>query len=65
MTTISDTSNGAGADPVGAVAESLPAALAHWAKTRGDERAVTFVDYSGDPAGVIGPRCWPSSRRST
>ncbi|GAB3490961.1 fatty acyl-AMP ligase [Amycolatopsis cihanbeyliensis] len=54
----SNSPNSAGIDPVRAGAESLPAALAHWAETRGDARALTFVDYAGDPAGVATSLTW-------
>lgn len=37
---------------------SLPAALSHWARTRGDERALTFVDHSVDAGGVPVSLTW-------
>jgi acyl-CoA synthetase (AMP-forming)/AMP-acid ligase II len=37
---------------------TLPDALAHWAATRGAQRAVTFVDYAGDSAGVATSLTW-------
>jgi acyl-CoA synthetase (AMP-forming)/AMP-acid ligase II len=37
---------------------TLPDALAHWAATRGNERAVTFVDYSSDSAVVANSLTW-------
>nr|WP_042181114.1 fatty acyl-AMP ligase [Kibdelosporangium sp. MJ126-NF4]CEL14818.1 Long-chain-fatty-acid--CoA ligase [Kibdelosporangium sp. MJ126-NF4]CTQ96551.1 Long-chain-fatty-acid--CoA ligase (EC 6.2.1.3) [Kibdelosporangium sp. MJ126-NF4] len=45
-------------DSVNTGSESLPAALAHWAETQGDARAITFVDYSADPAGVSTSLTW-------
>ncbi|ALG09873.1 fatty acyl-AMP ligase [Kibdelosporangium phytohabitans] len=57
MTMISNTRS-AGADPMTAGAESLPARLTHWARTRGAARALTFVDYSSDPAGADTSLTW-------
>ncbi|UVS78156.1 fatty acyl-AMP ligase [Actinokineospora sp. UTMC 2448] len=39
-------------------ADSLPAALARWARERADERAVTFVDYQSDADGVAVSLTW-------
>lgn len=40
------------------VADSLPAALAHWAGTQGGERAITFVDYQSEAEGVASTLTW-------
>jgi acyl-CoA synthetase (AMP-forming)/AMP-acid ligase II len=53
MTLISDLSLPAGQDVA-----TLPDALAHWAATRGGQRAVTFVDYAGESAGVATSLTW-------
>ncbi|WP_216207225.1 fatty acyl-AMP ligase [Amycolatopsis aidingensis] len=47
-----------GIDTVSTGTDSLPATLTHWAETRGDARALTFVDYSGDPAGLSTALTW-------
>ncbi|WP_156753674.1 fatty acyl-AMP ligase [Actinokineospora pegani] len=37
---------------------SLPDALARWARTQGDQRAVAYVDYRVDPEGQITELTW-------
>lgn len=53
MTLISDLSRQAGQEFA-----TLPDALTHWAATCGEQRALTFVDHSGDAAGVATSLTW-------
>ncbi|KAA5827130.1 fatty acyl-AMP ligase [Saccharopolyspora hirsuta] len=50
---VRDTGSTAEAD-----AETLPSVLARWARTRGADRAFTFVDYRDDPAGAPVSLTW-------
>ncbi|ONI76114.1 hypothetical protein ALI144C_36095 [Actinosynnema sp. ALI-1.44] len=58
MTTISNTPGAADLDLMSAGTESLTARLTHWAETRGAARALTFVDYTSDPAGTDTSLTW-------